>query len=74
MVVVVDFCFRDKRFEDIEIFHRNPHLTVESDSPEFKGSTGMEGLLVETGDKLESHRKFYDGCVYDEKVWQNEGE
>ena len=53
MVVAVDFCIRDKRFEDIEIFHRNPHLPIESGSHAFKGSTGMEGLLVETGDKLE---------------------
>ena len=73
-VVVFDFCFRDNRFYDIEIFHRNRHLPVESGSPAFKGSTGMEGLLEETDDKLEPRRKCYDGCVYDEKVWENEGE
>ena len=27
---------------------------------------------METDDELETHRKLYDGDVYDEKVWQNE--
>ena len=35
-------------------------------------TTGSETLLVETGDELETHRKFYDGGVYDEKVRQND--
>jgi hypothetical protein len=31
-----------------------------------------ETLLVETDHELETHRKLYDGDVYDEKLWQNE--
>jgi hypothetical protein len=27
---------------------------------------------VETDHELETHRKLYDGDVYDEKLWQNE--